>query len=287
MELTITSQIHALIDLALREDIGSGDATSESLIDEAATCSAEIISRGAYVVAGIPVAAAVFARHDARVVFEACCKDGDAVASGDTVARLQGPARSVLTAERTALNFLQRLSGVATLTRAYVLRAAGRIEIRDTRKTTPGMRDLEKHAVRSGGGQNHRMRLDDMALIKDNHRMLWRRDVSSDVGRAVSAVRDKHPGVPIEIEVECVAELKSALEQGPDWILLDNMKPDTIRTCVAICAGRSKIEASGGITLDNIELMAETGIDAVAIGALTHSAPASDFSLEFVGPGSP
>jgi len=284
MKLTITSEIHELIDLALREDIGSGDVTSESLIDEAATCSVEIISCGAYVVAGLPVAAAVFARHDPRIVFEALCDDGDAVASGDRVARVRGPARSVLTAERTALNFLQRLSGVATLTRAYVLRAAGRIEIRDTRKTTPGMRDLEKHAVTSGGGQNHRMRLDDMALIKDNHRALWRRDVNSDLGSAVSAVRDQHPHVPIEIEVECVDELKSALEQRPDWILLDNMNADTIRTCVEICAGRSKIEASGGITIDNIELMAQTGIDAVAIGALTHSAPASDFSLEFIGP---
>lgn len=284
MTHSVTTELLTLIDLALREDIGSGDVTSEALVDESAICTAEIISRRRCVVSGLSVAGEVFTRLDAAIAFEAVCKDGVTVTAADTVARLRGPARSVLTAERTALNFLQRLSGIATLTRAYVDRAAGRIEIRDTRKTTPGMRVLEKQAVIDGGGHNHRMRLDDMALVKDNHRMLWRRDVSAELGLAVAALRDHDAEIPIEIEVETVEELESALEQKPDWILLDNMDPDAIGRCVEICAGRSKIEASGGIALGSIHALADTGIDAVAIGALTHSAPAADFSLEFTEP---
>ena len=194
---------------------------------------------------------------------------------------IRGSARSILTAERTALNFLQRMSGIATLTSVFVDKARRHgVMILDTRKTTPTLRILEKYAVLCGGGRNHRFGLFDRFLIKDNHRRLWGHGQAARLGDAVHQARKRFPGLPVEVEVESEAELRSALDGKPEWILLDNMAPARLRCCVKICAGRSRLEASGGINLRNISRVAATGVDAVSLGCLTHSAPAADLSLE-------
>ncbi|MBN1268312.1 MAG: carboxylating nicotinate-nucleotide diphosphorylase [Kiritimatiellae bacterium] len=266
-----------LVKRALAEDIGPGDVTSDSLIPASKKAQAVIIAKGRCVLCGTAVARKVFQTVDSALSVEAVAQDGDRVGEGDRVMSVTGSLRSILAAERTALNFLQRLSGIATLTRKFVdLVASHKTTILDTRKTTPTFRSLEKYAVRSGGGENHRSGLYDRVLIKDNHRRAW----GADLAGAVRSAREKHPGLEVEIEVESLEELAAVLPAEPDWILLDNMTPELLRECAAVCAGRCRLEASGGITLENIEQVAATGVDAISLGCLTHSAPAADLSLE-------
>jgi len=255
----------------LAEDVGSGDATTTAVIDEDATCQARIVVREPGVVAGLQAAAAVFEALGARL--EPLAADGDRVVPGP-IARVQGPARAVLTGERLALNLLCRLSGIATLTRRYADAVDGTgATILDTRKTTPGLRELEKEAVRAGGGTNHRLGLDDGVLIKDNHLRL--------VPSLAEAVRRaRSTGLPVEVECDTVDQVGEALAAGAERLLLDNMSLDELRAAVSLAAGRSELEASGGVTLDTVRAIAETGVDFISVGALTHSARALDVSLE-------
>ena len=255
----------------LREDVGEGDATSRSVIDEDATCEARIVVKEPGVVCGLEAAAAVFDALGARL--HAIVADGDEVAAGP-VAHVEGPARSVLTGERLALNLLGRLSGIATLARRFVDAVDGTgATILDTRKTTPGLRALEKYAVRCGGGTNHRFRLDDGVLIKDNHLRL-----AGSLGDAVARARTV--GLAVEVECDTLAQVVEALAAGADRILLDNMTPSLLREAVQVVGDRAETEASGGVSLDTVREIAETGVDFVSVGALTHSARALDVSLE-------
>ena len=269
-----------LIDLALREDIGPGDITSEYFVDENDQASARAIAKERAIVCGTEVVAEVFRRVDPGLRTEVMQKDGATVAGGMAVLEVRGQARSILTGERVALNFLQHLSGIATLTRQFVEAAgAHRAKILDTRKTTPGLRKFEKAAVVAGGGTNHRFGLFDMVMIKDNH--LLARNGLTRLGAAVERVRKERPGVRIEVEADNLDQVRSLLEiPGVEVILLDNMRGTQMREAVAIGKGKVKFEASGGINLRNVRQVAATGVDFVSIGALTHSAPAIDFSLE-------
>jgi nicotinate-nucleotide pyrophosphorylase [carboxylating] (EC 2.4.2.19) len=267
-----------LIDLALAEDIGPGDVTSEAVLPPDLCLRAHIVAKQAGVVAGLPVAEAVFRRVDPSVHFTPRVGDGARVEAGTVLAEVEGPARSLLAAERTALNFLQRLSGIATLTRRFVDAVAGtRAVILDTRKTHPGHRALEKYAVRMGGGQNHRMGLYDMVLIKDNHIA-----AAGSITAAVRRARAARPELPIEVEVKDLDELREALELPVDRIMLDNFDLEAIRAAVRIAAGRVPLEVSGGVTLERVAELAATGVDYISVGALTHSAPALDISMEVV-----
>ncbi len=257
----------------LAEDVGDGDVTSLAVIDEDAACEAELRLKEPGVVCGLEAAAAVFGELGATL--EPLASEGDAVAPGP-VARVSGPARAVLTGERLALNLVGRLSGIATATRRYVDAVAGTgVEILDTRKTTPGLRALEKHAVRCGGGTNHRVGLHDGILIKDNHLR-----VAGPLAHAVR--RAQGNGVPVEVECDTIDQVEEALVAGADRILLDNMPPPLLSRAVALVAGRAELEASGGVTLDNVRAVAETGVDFISVGALTHSARSLDVSLEVV-----
>lgn len=269
-----------LIELALAEDVGAGDVTSEALLPAEATAVAHIVAKKAGVIAGLPVAQAVFARVDPRISFLPKLRDGDRVAPGQVIAEVLGPTRGLLTAERIALNFLQRLSGIATLTRSFVDAVAGtKATILDTRKTTPGWRVLEKWAVRMGGGQNHRMGLYDMVLIKDNHVA-----AVGSIAEALGRARAAHPHLPLAVEAKSLAEVREILEceVQVDRILLDNMGLAEMRAAVELVGGRVALEASGGVTLDNVAAIAATGVDYISVGALTHSAPALDMSMEIV-----
>jgi quinolinate synthase len=273
---TILEAAKPLIDLAIAEDIGPGDATSEAVLPADLVARARIVAKAAGVVAGLPVAQAVFARVDARLRFEARVCDGMPVAPGDVVAEIEGPARGMLAAERTALNFLQHLSGVATLTRAFVDEVAGtNAVILDTRKTRPGYRVLEKYAVRMGGGQNHRFGLHDMVLIKDNHIA-----AAGSISAAVEEACTDRPDLQVEVEVTNLDQLREALALNVDRIMLDNMSLTQMREAVQVAAGRVPLEASGGVTLETVAVIAATGVDYISIGALTHSAPALDLSME-------
>jgi nicotinate-nucleotide pyrophosphorylase (carboxylating) len=269
-----------LIDLALREDIGPGDITSEYFVDKNDQASARAIAKERAIVCGTEVVAEVFRRVDPGLRTEVMQKDGATVAGGMAVLEVRGRARSILTGERVALNFLQHLSGIATLTRQFVEAAgAHRAKILDTRKTTPGLRKFEKAAVVAGGGTNHRFGLFDMVMIKDNH--LLARNGLTRLGAAIERVRKERPGVRIEVEADNLDQVRSLLEiPGVEVILLDNMRGTQMREAVAIGKGKVKFEASGGINLRNVRQVAATGVDFVSIGALTHSAPAIDFSLE-------
>jgi nicotinate-nucleotide pyrophosphorylase (carboxylating) len=259
-------RVTALVDLAVAEDVGAGDRTSEATVPESARARGRLLAKERLVVCGLPLLERVFGRlGSAGVTLQAA--DGDRVDGGTTVATVEGSARTLLAGERLALNFLQHLSGIATLTRACVERVAGtRLVVRDTRKTVPGLRVLEKYAVRSGGGANHRMGLDDAVLVKDNHLALG----GGDFDAAVRA-----------------AEVERAVAARPDLILLDNMTPDTLRRAVALVAGRVPLEASGGVTAENLAEIAATGVDYVAMGQLTHSARAVDLSLKLEPVGEP
>lgn len=267
-----------LIDLALREDVGSGDVTVRYFTDPARVATARIVARQPGVLAGVEVAVEVFRRVDPAGVVEFAGTDGDTLAPGDEVLRVRGALGALLTAERTALNFLQCLSGVATLTRRYVEAIAGTgCRLLDTRKTTPGFRTLEKAAVRAGGGTNHRLGLHDMVMVKDNHLAGGLRADALVAGVAAA----KAAGLRVEVEADTVAQAREFFAvPGVDVVLLDNMSPRLLREAVAARPPHIQLEASGGITLANIREIAETGVDFVSIGALTHSAPALDLSLE-------
>lgn len=265
-----------LIKQALAEDLAGGeDITSVSTISADTELTAEFVARDNGVVAGIEMAVAVLSEVGITGT-EILVKDGSTVNAGDVLIRVTGNARAILLAERTALNFLGHLSGIASLTNQWVKAIAGtKCQVRDTRKTTPGWRELEKFAVRMGGGTNHRMSLSDAALIKDNHIA-----AAGGVSAAFNRVRSTFPMAPIEIEVDTLAQLSEVLPLKPDLVLLDNMSPDQCRAAVELVAGQSKLEASGGITLDLARAYAETGVDYIAIGALTHSAKNFDIGLD-------
>ncbi len=264
-----------LVARALAEDLGRGDATSAAVVDEALMARGVLQAKAPLVVAGLDVCAEVFRQCDATAVFEVRWGDGARCEPGDVVAVVTGRARALLTAERTALNILQRLSGVATLTARFVDAAGGRITVLDTRKTTPTLRALEKYAVRCGGGTNHRFGLDDAILIKDNHKRLAG-GIAEAVRRAVAGAH----GLTVEVEVETLEELDEALAAGAGAILLDNFTTYDLRQAVARVHGRARLEISGGVTLGRMPEIATTGADAVSVGALTHSAPAVDLSFE-------
>jgi nicotinate-nucleotide pyrophosphorylase (carboxylating) len=266
-----------LIRRALAEDVGSGDVTTAATVRSDVRGRGVLLAKASMVVAGLDVARAVFAQvaGAGQVAFTPSVIDGSRVGPGDVLATVEGPASALLTAERTALNLLQRLTGIATATRAYVDAAAGRITVLDTRKTTPTLRALEKYAVRAGGGANHRFGLFDLILIKDNHVRL-----AGGIAAAVAKARAASPGVPVEVEAQTVAEAAAAADAGADVVLLDNMSTPEIREAVRIIAGRAKTEVSGGVTLARIPELAATGADFVSVGALTHSVQAADISLE-------
>ena len=272
-----------LIRRALAEDVGPGDATTEALVDPALPAAAVIAVREELVVSGLGVAAEVFRMVDARTLCTPLARDGDAVPPGTAVLRIEGPARALLTAERTALNLMQRMSGIATAT-ASLLRLLDGLptQLLDTRKTVPGLRRLDKYAVACGGGTNHRIGLHDAILIKDNHLAFWRANHKGTLADAVRAARAARPGLKIEIEVDTLDQLREALPGDPDWVLLDNMPPPVLREAVTLCAGRCKTEASGGITAATLRAAAETGVTAISVGALTHSPRAADLGLDFI-----
>lgn len=275
MELTTTA-LDAIVALALQEDVGDGDVTSAATIPAGRRCTAVIVAKASGIVAGGDVAQAVFRAVDLDVHVEILVADGTPVAAPFDLMAIEGPARSVLAAERTALNLLGHMCGVATLTGAYVAAVAGTgARILDTRKTMPGMRALDKYAVACGGGVNHRMGLYDAFLIKDNHLR-----AAGGVTQAVALARAAHPDLPITVEVENLDQLREAVSSAAERIMLDNMPTDLMRHAVAIVAGRAEVEASGGITLDTIRDVARTGVDVISVGAITHSAKWLDVSLE-------
>ncbi|MEJ2217709.1 MAG: carboxylating nicotinate-nucleotide diphosphorylase [Gemmatimonadota bacterium] len=268
---------------ALTEDLGRGDVTTDLLVGAGARARARIVARAAGVVAGVGLAREVFRVRDDALTATPHAQDGDRVAAGAVLLVVEGSARAILSAERVALNYLGRLSGIATLTALFVEAVVGTgARIVDTRKTTPGLRALEKYAVRCGGGANHRFALDDGFLLKDNHRAALRA-AGMDVAEAVRAARARlSHTVPVEVEVDTLAQLGDVLAAEPDAVLLDNMPPEMLREAVALVAGHARTEASGGITLDNVRSVAEAGVDLISVGALTHSAPALDVALDFV-----
>ena len=282
-DIASESAFQSLLRLALAEDIGTGDVTSEALVPEDATATGRILSREDCVVSGMAIGVAVFQEVDGRIECRARLEDGQEAKAGEVLLELSGPARSILTAERTALNFMQRMCGVATTTKQYVDAVSGHdVRILDTRKTIPGYRALDKYAVRCGGGENHRMGLYDRVMMKDNHRQFLSADRKLGLAETVAHVRVKTSGVPIEIEVETEEEFRLALEQEPEWILLDNMSPADMSQLVALRDGeKTQFEASGGITLASIAEVAASGVDAISLGCLTHSVRAIDLSLEF------
>ena len=281
--MLISQDIRELIYTALAEDVGQGDPTTDALIEPELTGSATLVSREKGVIAGVDVAVEVFTEFDPALNAAALVEDGSAVAAGAQLAIVNGSVASILKAERTAVNFLQHLSGVATMTRRYVDAVHGyRAQIVDTRKTTPGLRKLEKHAVAMGGGRNHRYNLADGILIKDNHIEAM---ALQGVGIG-DVVKRAHAGashmIKVEIEVETLDQLQEVLEAGADLVLLDNMEPEQMETAVRIADGRALLEASGGITFETVTDVASTGVDIISVGALTHSAPALNISLDMV-----
>jgi nicotinate-nucleotide pyrophosphorylase (carboxylating) len=273
MELTADA-VEAVVAGALAEDVGSGDLTTEAVVPAGARCRAALLVEEPGVVCGVETAALVFRTLDPDVEVEQMVEDGMRVDGPTAVAAIEGPARAILTGERTALNLLGRLCGVATLTARYVDLVAGTgATILDTRKTTPGLRALEKYAVRCGGGTNHRSGLYDAVLLKENHLRM-----AGGIGAAVAALGD--PGVPVEVETETLEEVAEAAAAGVDRILLDNMSPAEVARAVDVVGGRVPLEASGGVTLETVRAYAEAGVDFISVGALTHSARSLAVSLE-------
>ena len=270
-----TDTLERVVLAALAEDVGDGDVTTEATVDAAAVCTAELLVKEPGVVCGLAVAEATFRALDPDIRFEPLVGEGEPVDAGAVIAIVRGSGRAILTGERVALNFLGRLSGIASLTRRYVAAVAGTgAAILDTRKTTPGLRALEKHAVACGGGRNHRFGLYDAVLIKDNHVR-----ASGSISAAIERARGAS-SLSVEVECETLAQVAEAVEAHAEAILLDKMTPDELRAAVALVRGRARLEASGGITLDNVRAVAETGVDEISVGALTHSARSLDVSLE-------
>ncbi len=272
--------VNRAVRAALEEDVGTGDITSQAVVEEGVRARARIVAREQLVVAGLAVARAVFAHLDRRVEFQESCRDGDTREAGEDLATLQGPARAILAGERTALNFLQRMSGIATGASRFVAAARGaKVEIADTRKTVPGLRAFDKYAVRMGGGVNHRAGLYDAILIKDNH---WR--LAGGIGKAVRRARLQINGpaedATIEIEVGTIDEVRDALDAGAEALLLDNMDEATLTRAIELARGRAFLEISGGIRKPDIARLASLGVNRISVGALTHSAQAVDIALE-------
>jgi nicotinate-nucleotide pyrophosphorylase (carboxylating) len=265
------------IDRALAEDIGAGDATTDAIVPTDAVMTGQIIAKQEGVAAGLDVAGAVFIKLDERIRFERLAGEGERVADRQVLARVSGPARALLTGERTALNFMGRMSGIATLTRRFVDAVAGTgAVILDTRKTAPGLRAADKQAVLRGGGRNHRVGLYDMILIKDNHI-----DFAGSIRAAVERARAADAGLEIEVEARTLDDVRVCLELGVERILLDNMTTDMMREAVKLTAGRARLEASGNVNLETVRQIAETGVDFISIGALTHSIKVFDVSLDW------
>ena len=270
------------VKLALAEDVGAGDVTTLSTVPESASATAIMRAREPMVVSGLTLAAAAFKEVSARIHVELAAADGDRMAAGESLMMLGGSARGLLSAERVALNFVQRLSGVATLTRQFVDAVSGtQAKILDTRKTTPGWRILEKYAVACGGGQNHRFGLFDMVFIKDNHLAALRGEQPNAVAAAIARARDAYPDLKVEVEADTLEQVDQALAVGAELILLDNMNPVQLRLAVQRCKGRAQTEASGGVNLATVRAVADTGVDFISVGALTHSARAVDIGIDF------
>ncbi len=279
MSLELGDEIIPGIRRALSEDIGSGDITTNSIVSADAVAAAQIVAKQDGVLSGLAVAQAVFLSLSCDMRFNSTFSDGAQIVGGQTLLELTGPTRVILSGERTALNFLGRMSGIATLTRQFVDAVAGtRARILDTRKTAPGLRAIDKLAVHHGGGHNHRHGLYDMVLIKNNHI-----DYAGSLTRAVERARAGAENLAIEIEARTVEEMEEALALGVERILLDNMSLDELRRAVGLCAGRAELEASGKVSLNNVCAIAETGVDFISVGALTHSAKAFDLSLRLAG----
>jgi nicotinate-nucleotide pyrophosphorylase (carboxylating) len=273
--------VKQLVQAALEEDIGSGDATTLATIPEHATATALVVAREPLIVCGLFLAEATFAEMSSAIGITRILQDGARAERGSVLLRLEGPARPILTGERVALNFVQRLSGVASLTAQFVAAITGAsAKILDTRKTTPGWRALQKYAVRCGGGENHRQGLYDMVLIKDNHLAGLQQD-ENPIAAAVTRARQKYPKLKVEVEADTLDQVAQALAAGADIILLDNMPLDRLREAVKLAKGRAKTEASGGVTLATVRDIAATGVDYISVGALTHSARAMDIALDF------
>ena len=268
--------VRRIVSRALIEDLGKGDLTTSLTVPERTKARGTFYAKQPLVVAGLPVAAEVFRTLEPDFLWEAIVSDGMEVPAGQTLARVEGKATTLLSGERLALNFLQRLGGIATLTRKFKHQLAGlKTELLDTRKTTPGLRILEKYAVRMGGGANHRVGLDDGVLIKNNHIA-----IAGGIRAAIDSVRNgRPPGMPIEVEVRTRQELEEAILAAADIALLDNMTPDEVAECVRLARGRVLLEVSGGVSLQNVRAYAETGVDRISVGALTHTAPAADINF--------
>lgn len=280
-------KVGGIVRHAVHEDLGPGDVTTWAAVPQTARATAHIIAKEPFLLAGVDVARMVFKEVDGWVQFDPLVKDGTPVKKGQKLIKLEGPARGIITGERVALNFLQRLSGIATLTRQFVDSAQAAVgkkgkppQILDTRKTTPGLRILEKYAVLVGGGYNHRFGLFDQALFKDNHLRILKTEGKDALANAVAKVRERWPRMIIEIECASLGEVKEALKVSPHVLLLDNMTPEELKKAVKLIGGKIPTEASGGITLENIAQYAKTGVTYISVGALTHSAKAVDMSLE-------
>jgi len=275
----LSSEVLSVLKFALAEDVGSGDVTTDGIVPLDAKLRGQIVAKQVGVVAGLDIAQQVFQLLDAHVEFISRAEEGTAVKAGDVLADLFGSARALLTGERTALNFLNRMSGIATLTREFVARVSHTgVVILDTRKTAPGLRVLDKLAVARGGGQNHRFGLFDLILIKDNHI-----DFAGSIEAAVERARKSQNRLEIEVEARTLRDVQTALGLGIKRILLDNMTLDMLRAAVELNSGRARLEASGNVNLENVRAIAETGVDCISIGALTHSAKSFDASLEWIG----
>ena len=282
METLGPEEIRRVVQSALAEDIGSGDVTTLATVPENATAKAVMRAREPLVVAGLGLAEAAFRELSSVVKIVRAAEDGERAAAEKVLLTISGPARAILSAERVALNFVQRLSGVATLTAQFVDAIKGaRAQILDTRKTTPGWRRLEKYAVTCGGGRNHRLGLFDMVLIKDNHLAALKNESPNAVAAAVKRARAAYPNLKLEVETDTLEQVDQAVAAGADMVLLDNMNPIQLRLAVQKCKDRALTEASGGVTLASIGAIAQTGVDFISVGALTHSARAMDIGLDF------
>ena len=282
MDSLTNEEVRSAVKAAVAEDLGNGDATTLATVPEGARAKGIVRAREDLVLAGLAFAETAFKELSASVKITMLGSDGRAVKAGDDLMRIEGPARAILSAERVALNFLQRLSGVATLTAQFVAAVKGaRARILDTRKTTPGWRRFEKYAVKCGGGQNHRIGLFDMVLIKDNHLAALRGESPNAIAVAVRRAREQFPTLKLEVEADTLEQVKQAVEAGADIVLLDNMGLDQLREAVRLVGGRAQTEASGGVNLKTVRAIAETGVDMISAGALTHSARAVDIALDF------
>jgi len=281
VELT-NDEIRRAVQAALAEDIGTGDATTLATVPAQAASTAAMRAREPLVVAGIAFAETAFRELSPEIHLERALADGQHAKEGETLLKISGPARAILTAERVALNFVQRLSGVATLTAQFVEAIRGtHTQIIDTRKTTPGWRRFEKYAVTCGGGKNHRIGLYDMILIKDNHLAALKGESPNPVAAAVRRAREQFPKLKVEVEADTLEQVAQAIDAGADFILLDNMTPIQLRLAVQKINGRAKTEASGGVNLASVRVIAETGVDFISVGAITHSARGVDIGLDF------